>query len=72
MPLALPNLAVGNDIIIYAPNNVGRLYKLGYTIGVNGCGLIFFGFLFWRLSRWRRAAIARQTSPETIKPASNP
>lgn len=54
MPLALPNLAVGNDVIIYSQDNTGRTYKLGYTIGVNGCGLIFFGIFFWRMSRLRR------------------
>ena len=54
MPLALPNLLVGRDVAIYSTNNTGRLYKLGYTVGVNGCGLIFFGLLFWRVSRWRR------------------
>jgi hypothetical protein len=55
MPLALPNLAVGSDVNIYSSNNTGRTYKVGYTAGVNLCGLIFFGFFFWRLSRWRRA-----------------
>jgi hypothetical protein len=54
MPLALPNLLVGDDVVIYAPENTGRLYKLGYTAGVNGCGLLFFGFFFWRVGRWRR------------------
>jgi len=54
MPLALPNLALGRDPAIYASNNTGRLYKLGYTAGVNGCGLVFFGFFFWRLNRIRR------------------
>jgi hypothetical protein len=54
MPLALPNLFLGDDVMIYAPNNTGRSYKLGYTAGVNGCGLIFFGLFFWRVSRWRR------------------
>ena len=54
MPLALPNLAIGQDVTIYAPSNTGRLYKLGYTVGVNGCGLIFFGFFFWRLNRLRK------------------
>lgn len=54
MPCALPNLLVGNDVIIYAPNNTGRTYKLGYTFGVNACGAIFFGLFFWRVSRWRR------------------
>lgn len=54
MPGALPNLLVGNDVTIYAPNNTGRTYKLGYTCGVNACGAIFFGFFFWRVSRWRK------------------
>ena len=56
MPAALPNLLFGKDVSIYAPNNTGRTYKLGYTVGVNGCGLVFFGFFFWRLSRLRRLA----------------
>jgi hypothetical protein len=54
MPLALPNLLFGDDVIIYAPKNTGRTYKLGYTTGVNGCGLIFFGLFFWRVGRWRK------------------
>src|SRR5690348_13292871 len=49
MPGALPNLLLGNDVSIYAPNNTGRTYKLGYTFGVNACGAIFFGFFFWRV-----------------------
>ena len=56
MPAALPNLLFGKDVSIYAPNNTGRTYKLGYTVGVNGCGLIFFGFFFWRLSRLKKLA----------------
>ncbi len=55
MPIALPNLLLGHDVTIYAPHNTGRTYKLGYTVGVNGCGLIFFGFFFWRVNRWRKA-----------------
>ena len=54
MPGALPNLLVGNDVTIYAPNNTGRTYKLGYTCGVNACGAIFFGWFFWRVSKWRK------------------
>lgn len=54
MPCAFPNLLLGNDVIIYAPNNTGRTYKLGYTFGVNACGAIVFGFFFWRVSRWRK------------------
>ena len=53
MPLALPNLLLGKDVAIYAIHNTGRTYKLGYTLGVNLCGLIFFGFFFWRLRKLR-------------------
>lgn len=54
MPMALPNLLIGRDVTIYAAHNTGRLYKLGYAAGVNACGLIFFGFFFWRLNRIRK------------------
>jgi hypothetical protein len=57
MPMALPNLAVGQDVAIYAHNNTGRFYKMGYTMGVNACGLIFFGFFFWRVRRMRGGRI---------------
>ena len=52
MPLALPNLLAGYDVAIYAVINNGRPYKLGYTLGVNLCGLIFFGLFFWRVRQW--------------------
>jgi len=52
MPLSLPNLVLGNDVTIYAPNNTGRTYKLGYSLGVNLCGAVFFGFFFWRVAQW--------------------
>lgn len=60
MPLAMPNLIVGQDPTIYSPSNTGRPYKLGYTLGVNACGLLFFGVVFWRVGRWgrRRRAVA--------------
>ncbi len=54
MPCALPNLLVGYDVPIYAGQNTGRMYKLGYTVGVNGCGAIFFGAFYWRLTRWKK------------------
>lgn len=60
MPLALPSLFLGQDVAIYAANNNGRIYNLGYTLGVNGCGALFFGLLFWRLARWRKSARAAQ------------
>jgi hypothetical protein len=53
MPMSLPNLLVGRDVNIYSEKNTGVTYKLGYTSGVNGCGALFFGFLFWRLNRFR-------------------
>ena len=53
MPLALPNLLVGRDVPIYAVNNSGVPYKLGYTAGVNACGALFFGLIFWRWGRRR-------------------
>jgi hypothetical protein len=51
MPLALPSLLLGEDVQIFAPDNSGRLYKIGYICGVNVCGLAFFGPLFWRPKR---------------------
>jgi|ERR1041385_1916411 hypothetical protein len=57
MPMSMPNLVVGHDITIYSQNNTGISYKLGYTAGVNVCGAIFFGLMFWRVSKLR--AISR-------------
>ena len=54
MPMSMPNLLAGQDLTIYSQNNTGLSYKLGYTAGVNGCGALFFGLLFWRLTRWKR------------------
>jgi hypothetical protein len=54
MPCAMPLLAFGRDVTIYAANNAGVPYKLGYTCGVNACGAIFFGLFFLRLNRWRK------------------
>lgn len=48
MPMALPSLVMGKEVEIYAANNSGRAYKLGYIMGINICGLIFFGSAFWR------------------------
>ena len=55
MPMALPSLAMGNDVEIYAVNNSGRAYKLGYITGINVCGLLFFGSVFWRPRRTTQA-----------------
>jgi hypothetical protein len=62
MPMALPNLLLGRDVIIYSTQNTGVSYKLGYTAGVNGCGALFFGFFFWRLNRWRKWAAQRRST----------
>jgi hypothetical protein len=55
MPMAMPNLLFGRDVTIYAAHNTGRNYKLGYTLGVNACGAIFFGYFFWRVRHWRHS-----------------
>jgi hypothetical protein len=46
MPLSLPTLVMGRDVPIYAPDNTGRGYKIGYICGINACGFIFFGAAF--------------------------
>lgn len=51
MPLALPSLLLGKDVEIFATDNSGRIYKIGYICGINVCGLAFFGPLFWRPKR---------------------
>ena len=48
MPLSLPTLLIGKDVPIYAPDNSGRSYKIGYICGINACGLLFFGAAFRR------------------------
>src|SRR6478735_6033428 len=35
MPMALPSLVIGKNVPIFAENNNGRLYKLGYICGIN-------------------------------------
>ena len=51
MPLAWPGLLTGRDQEIYAQANSGRTYKLGYSLGVNVCGALFFGWFFGRVRR---------------------
>jgi len=48
MPLSLPALVMGKDVPIYATENTGRPYKIGYICGINACGLLFFGAAFRR------------------------
>jgi len=54
MPAALPGLVLGRDLPIYAPNNSGPPYKIGYIVGLNTCGTLFFGIAFWQPRRRRR------------------
>ena len=51
MPAAFPGLVMGHDLPIYAANNQGRVYNLGYILGINTCGAIFFGICFWQPRR---------------------
>ena len=48
MPLSLPSLVIGRDVTIYDLDNCGRMYKIGYICGVNICGIVFIGPIFWR------------------------
>ena len=48
MPAALPGLLLGQNLPIYAPNNSGRAYNIGYIFGINTCGTLFFGISFWQ------------------------
>ena len=51
MPLSLASLVIGKNPPIYAVENSGRPYKIGYICGVNICGIVFIGPLFWRPRR---------------------
>jgi hypothetical protein len=51
MPAAFPGLLAGHDLPIYAPNNTGRNYKIGYILGINTCGTVFFGLAYWGMGR---------------------
>jgi hypothetical protein len=62
MPCGFPMLLAGQDLPIYAERNSGRTYKLGYTLGVNLCGAVFFGSVYWRLGRLRKLARELQTN----------
>jgi hypothetical protein len=48
MPAALPSLLLGKDYPIYATRNEGRAYNIGYILGINACGTVFFGLAFRR------------------------
>ncbi len=62
MPVAWPSLLAGHDQPIYAEINEGRTYKLGYSMGVNLSGVIFFGWLFLGLSTLRKAWAAKSAA----------
>ena len=66
MPCGFPMLLVGQDLPIYAERNTGRRYKLGYTLGVNLCGALFFGSVYWRVGRFRK--MARELNGNPSKP----
>jgi len=51
MPAALPSLLMGKDLPIYAPNNEGRHYNIGFIFGINSCGTLFFGVGFWPMRK---------------------
>ncbi len=70
MPMALPSLALGRDVEIYAANNSGRVYKLGYIAGIDVCGLIFFGAIFWRPNCRRRGGDSLTSNSEIRNPKS--
>lgn len=55
MPAAFPALIAGRDIPIYAANTTGRNYKIGYILGINACGTMFFAIAFWhpRGLKWK-------------------
>jgi hypothetical protein len=61
MPCTLPTLLMGHDVTIYSSNNNGVFYKLGYTVGVNLCGALFFGLFYRRLARLRHLRAATPT-----------
>jgi hypothetical protein len=59
MPAALPGLLTGHDLPIYAPNNSGQSYKIGYILGINTCGTLFFGVAFWGMGGRKRKVEGR-------------
>lgn len=71
MPMALPSLVLGQDVEIFAPNHNGRPYKLGYIVGINACGLVFFGIGFGRPGTVRTASSGRCGSPPDGRPPSS-
>lgn len=56
LPAALPGLLLGQKLPIYAPNNSGNPYEIGYIFGINTCGFIFFGTAFWQKQKKQQLA----------------
>jgi hypothetical protein len=68
MPMALPALIMGRDVPIFAEHHAGQPYKLGYVVGVDVCGAIFFGLLYRRVRRWKTMAEARNNPAAAANP----
>jgi hypothetical protein len=45
---ALPGLVLGQPLLIYATNNSGNPYNIGFILGINACGTVFLGVAFWQ------------------------
>ena len=60
MPAALPGLLLRRPLPIYATNNSGNTYEIGYIFGINTCGFIFFGAAFWKRQKKPPAATPEQ------------
>jgi hypothetical protein len=58
MPAALPGLLLGNDLPIYAAKNQGRPYNIGYILGINASGTLFFGLALWPTKPKRTREVA--------------
>ena len=66
MPMAMPSLIMGKNVDIFANNNNGQFYKLGYICGINVCGLIFFGLGFGGLPK-RKPKIEAEALSKKLK-----
>ncbi len=64
MPMALPSLVMGQNVDIFATNNNGKPYKIGYIVGINVCGLLVFGSAFWKPKQKAPAAPEAEVKTE--------
>lgn len=67
MPMALPTLVMDKDVEIFDSNNDGRFYKIGYIVGINLCGLIFFGSIFWNPAKKTFVQVEDNSSSADVK-----